>query len=178
MKRPKFIDVSSWMLAVVASLSLSSCASWQKVEEPSIFSQKAVNSVFIDEATVLIKNNYLANSGTLSFITSNDPDLATIGRAVASRLRLEGYAVQIVLPPEKRQKGDVKKVEDMSLSGEALAFNLNPLTGSDYVEFSVIVGNSRFAKIFLVKGLTVTEASNWTRLIADDESLINLKEFY
>lgn len=170
----KILGISSALIAVAASLS--GCVSLKGTEQPPAYASEPVSSYFVTEAVELIRANYLADSGTLSYIPGSDPDVSAIGRQVASQLRHDGYAVQIVLPPEKRQKGDAQNVEDMKLDGPAFAVELIPFTGSSLVQFAVTVGTSRFAKVYGVEGLTVREVSYWSRLDAD-ESLIDLSDF-
>lgn len=173
-KLARVINACSWIGAVVLALNLSGCALTEKTEQQNNLDNKVAVEFFSTQAVELIEQQYLADSGTLSLIDKNDPDvvLQAIGHHAIEQLRADGYAVQIVLPPEKRQKGDV---EQMKLNGQPLAFNLTQLQGSDYVEFAVIVGSSRYAKVFKVQGLTFTAISNWMRLNAE-ESLIRLED--
>lgn len=174
MKISRVINACSWIGAVVLAINLSGCALTEKTEQQNNLDNKVAVEFFSNQAIDLIEGQYIADSGTLSLIDREDPSLVltAISRHVLAKLRDDGYAVQIVLPPEKRQKGDV---DEMKLNGQPLAFNLTQLQGSDYVEFAVIVGSSRYAKVFKVQGLTITSVSNWMRLNAE-ENLIRLED--
>ena len=163
--------------AAVACLLLSGCqlTGISEQEQPKPYETIYVQQILTADAVEMLSKQYLPDSGTLSFIVPQERTAAEVGRKVMAQLALKGYAVQTVLPAEKRQLGDARKVEKMKLDGVPMSFAIVALTGSECVEFSAVVGSSRFARVYAVKDGTATPLSPWNRFIADQD-LIDYKK--
>lgn len=163
-------DFRRFFVLLCTALLLAACTAdqqwWREDDaEREPWRKPEVISVLAQSTADLIAAQELPGSGLISVLVSRDPELASLALETAGELKKRGYAVQCVLPPEQRQKGDAEQVPEMAWDGTPMAVNVQPFAGSGFVQLSVIFGKSRYAAVFGTEDSRVTMGSPWNRMI-------------
>ena len=145
------------LAAGLTCLLCSACTSLRQAAEPkTTFAQQGV---YADQAVRIIHMAAAPGDGTIVIkCKEGDPDARAIERAVQARLRAAGYAVQLALPPDERQKGDPGRYGTPGAS-----IDLIPYEGSNYAELAVTLHGERFSRLFSTAGSSPAPVSNWVK---------------
>lgn len=163
--------------AAAGILLLSGCelTGWQEPKAPQPYEAVGVTAGLADEAAALLQTQFLPNNGALSLYAGTEQAVELIEQRTAAILARAGYAVQTVLPPEKRQPGDAEKHEEMKPAGTPLMLAVVPLNESDYIEFQITAQKVRWSKVFAIVNGQAAAVSRWNTL-RTDENLFNPEE--
>ena len=144
-------------LLLAAALAASGCASLRPADPPAIsFAQQGV---YADQAVKIIHMIAAPGSGTIVIgCKEGDPGARAVERAVQARLRAAGYAVQLALPRDERQKGDPGRYGTPNAKIELI-----PYEGSKYAELAVTWRGERFSRLFSSAGSSPAPVSNWVK---------------
>lgn len=155
---------SLFLLLLPCMVLTAGCQVLQHQPKPALITPSAYQAIG-QYAAQLIKQNYRPDQGVFAFKYSDNPDNQALIRALAEALRLQGYAVQEILPEELRQQGDARLVDDMQSANGALQTEVKiwGYSGTQLKEVTLTIDNMRYACVFRTGGVTAVPSSAWSR---------------
>lgn len=149
-------------IIIAAALAAALCAGCNSLSSPS--GQEGgptpqERTAYASDAVSLLHLLAAPSEGTLAIgCKEGDQYGRGIERALQSRLRMAGYAAQLVLPADERQKGDKGRYSVPNLWIEVI-----PYEGTSYAELAVTFRGERFARLFQAKGRSPAPVSGWVK---------------
>lgn len=151
------------IIGIAAALFASGCAVHYRAQPAADAYEQVMLS---GEAVKLIKQQIPADTLFSLKPQARDGKHNALEFSLQGKLRQSGYAVQEVLPPSSRQKGDI---EEMKTEGIALSIEFIPYTGTEYGELVVSIGNDRYSRLYLQKNRNTAPLSGWICRIGSGE---------
>lgn len=142
---------------ILAGLLSGGCAS---LKDPAVLQMGVTQqSVYADQAVKIIHMIEAPGNGTVVIACKKgDKGARVFERAVQTKLRAAGYAVQLALPDDERQEGDKGVFGVPNLNVELI-----PYEGAPYTELAVTLRGERFSRLFSAAGSVPSPVSNWVK---------------
>lgn len=165
MKFNKFLGV----LLCCSALSLTSgCTALQNAfhRKTQVVDTLPIGTITLDKVAIhitnLVASNMLIDDDTISIMLTEMKQAKEqlLAQKVGDNLVKKGYAIEMVLPADKRQKGDVSEI---SASGKHLFLSLEPLEESSYYKLNVRLAGINFYRLYALSNSELIPVSAWTQ---------------
>lgn len=161
----RFITVL--LSCVFLTVSLSGCTAMQNAfKRNKVTDTLPVGTITVSKVAVhitnLVASNMLIDDDTISIMLTEIKEAKEqlLAKNVGDNLQKKGYAIEYVLPADKRQKGDISEV---SASGKQLFLSLEPLVESSYYKLNVRLAGINFYRMYVLTNNDLVPVSAWTQ---------------